>query len=303
MAPPDDSADMSDQADLKDQAGLNEMAVDGVRIAWSDTGAGDPVLLIHAGGFGAWFEPLAARLPGRVIRMLRAGYTGGPPPDEPLDVTAHAGHAAVLLESIGEGSATVVAHSSGCIIALQLVADRPDLVRRLVLSEPPLIDALLDPVDVAEVQATLGPAMGAAMGAAYGGDMARAFRLFMTAVCGPDYAAVLAEVLGPEGVARAEHDAASFFFNEIPAMGRWTSVDLSRITAPLLLVRGEASPGPTHRLVDRLAAMLPDARTATIAGANHLLPLTHPDALADLATSAHVWSLGHTCADVDDVRG
>jgi pimeloyl-ACP methyl ester carboxylesterase len=41
----------------------------------------------------------------------------------------------------------------------------------------------------------------------------------------------------------------------------------------------------THRLVARLAGLLPDAQVATIAGANHLLPLTHPAELADLITS------------------
>jgi len=51
---------------------------------------------------------------------------------------------------------------------------------------------------------------------------------------------------------------------------------------PVLLVRGGASPGPTHRLVDRMAASLLDARVATVDGANHLLPLSHPGALAAL---------------------
>lgn len=37
--------------------------MDGVSVAWTDTGAGDPVLLVHTGGLGAWFEPLATRLP------------------------------------------------------------------------------------------------------------------------------------------------------------------------------------------------------------------------------------------------
>lgn len=45
------------------------------------------------------------------------------------------------------------------------------------------------------------------------------------------------------------------------------------------------SPEVTHRLVARLAGLLPDAQVATIAGANHLLPLTHPAELADLITS------------------
>jgi hypothetical protein len=36
---------------------LEEMTVDGATIAWSDTGSGEPTLLVHAGVFGAWFAP------------------------------------------------------------------------------------------------------------------------------------------------------------------------------------------------------------------------------------------------------
>ena len=41
---------------------MEQMTIDGATIAWSDTGAGEPTLLIHAGVFGAWF---AARGPAR----------------------------------------------------------------------------------------------------------------------------------------------------------------------------------------------------------------------------------------------
>jgi pimeloyl-ACP methyl ester carboxylesterase len=122
------------------------------------------------------------------------------------------------------------------------------------------------------------------MGAAMSGDAPTALDAFMTAVCGPGYRAVLLDVLGPDGVARAERDAASFFADEIPSMGGWAPRDLTALAVAVLLVRGGASPGPTHRLVDRMAAALPDARVATVDGANHLLPLTHPGPLAALVT-------------------
>jgi pimeloyl-ACP methyl ester carboxylesterase len=269
---------------------MEEMFVAGVEVAWDDTGdpTGEPTLLLHAGVFGAWFEPLAARLPGRVIRMLRAGYTGGPPPAGPVEIGAHAAHAAAVLDRLVAGPAAVVAHSSGCIIALQLAHDRPDLVSRLVLSEPPLIDPLLDPADVPVVGAEVGAAMGAAMGAAAAGDVPVAFDGIMTVLCGPGYRPVLAAVLGPDGLARAERESAFFFADEVPATFRWTPADPAAIGAPTLLVQGGASPAPTHRLVARLAGRLPRAEVATIPGANHLLPLTHPDELADAITAARV---------------
>lgn len=264
---------------------MNTTTIAGATVAWTDSGSGQTTLLVHAGVFSAWFAPLAECLPGRVIRMLRAGYTGGPVPPDPIEITGHAAHAAALLDTLDTGPVSVVSHSSGCAIALQLALDRPDLVAHLVLSEPPLIDTLVDPADLDQVHAILGPVMGGAMGAAARGDVPAAFDTFLRAVCGPAYRSVLLDVLGPEGLARAEHDAAFFFANEVPAIGRWAPGDLTRITAPALLVQGAASPGPTHRLITRLAGTLPDAHIATIDQANHLLPLTHPDELAKLVSS------------------
>ncbi|MFG1645127.1 alpha/beta fold hydrolase [Amycolatopsis sp. NPDC049252] len=268
---------------------MNTTTIDGASIGWTDTGAGDTTLLVHAGVFGAWFEPLAGLLGGRVIRMLRAGYTGGMGRvREPIELAGHAAHAAALLDRLGTGPATVVSHSSGCAIALQLALDRPDLVARLVLSEPPLVDELPAPADLAEVRRTVGAALGGAMAAAARGDIPAAFDTFNSVVCGHDYRAVLTGVLGEDGLARAERDAEFFFTNEVPAIGRWTPPDPARITAPVLLVQGGDSPGPTHRLIGRLAAALPDARVTTIAGANHLLPLTHPAELASALSSPGV---------------
>lgn len=257
---------------------MNELTIDGATISWTDTGSGEPTLLIHAGVFGAWFDPLAPLLPGRTIHLRRVGYTDGPPPDRPIEITEHAAHAATLLNTLAAGPATVVAHSSGTLIALELAHQRPDLVARLVLGEPPLIDPLLDPADVPAIGAVLGPAIGTAMAATAAGDTAAAFTAFMTVIGGPRHRAVLTDVLGPAGLARAERESAFFFTNEIPAVNRWTPTTTN---TPTLLVQGGASPAATHRLVARLAAQLPDAEVTTIDGADHLLPLTHPEELVN----------------------
>jgi len=253
---------------------------------------GEPTLLLHAGVFGAWFQPVASHVGGRVIRVLRAGYADGPPPTALVSQAQHAAHAAALLDALGTGPATVVGHSSSTLIVLELATARPDLVRRMVLSEPPLIDPLLDPADVAEVGARVGAAIGAAMAATARGDRAGAYDAFMGAVCGPAHRRVVAEVLGADGLARAERDARFFFTNEVPGLAGWTPPDLSGIPAQALLVAGAESPGATQRLVEGLAGRLPHAEVARIAGANHLLPLTHPREVADLVTAGSVAAAG-----------
>ena len=55
--------------------------------------------------------------------------------------------------------------------------------------------------------------------------------------------------------------------------------DYAVLTPPTLIVCGERSPGPSRRIVEMLAGAMPHARVAPIAGAGHMSPLTHRDAV------------------------
>jgi pimeloyl-ACP methyl ester carboxylesterase len=267
------------------------LAVDGGQIAYTDSGGdGDLVLLVHAGVFGAWFVPLAAEpaLAGfRVVRMLRAGYTDGPPPDRHLSIRDHAAHCAALLDELDAGPATVVGHSSSSSIALQLAVDRPELVRGLVLGEPPLIEQLIDPRDGPAVRDSFAPVMQAVAATAAGGEVTAAYDAFMDLVCGPNHRQVVTDVLGHDGLARAVQESGYFFHDEIAGVGQWEfdATTAARVRVPVLLVQGGASPPPTHHLVARLAGQLPDASIATLDDDNHLLPLQNPAGLAQLVAN------------------
>lgn len=81
---------------------MQPFPVGGTTVEYTDSGGdGAPILLVHAGVFGAWFAPLAvdpALRDFRVVRMLRAGYTSGSPPTGHLSIGDHAAHCAALLE-------------------------------------------------------------------------------------------------------------------------------------------------------------------------------------------------------------
>jgi len=256
-------------------------------VRYTDSGgSGDPLVLIHAAVFTDWFvpferEPAVAGM--RRISVTRTGYAD-PAPAEPLSVADHAAECADLLRRLGIERARVLAHSSGCVFALQLALDHPELVGELVLVEPPLIDPLLPPADRAATAAAIGPALGAAMGAAAQDDLRTAFDTFLTAVCGPAYRSVLESALGRDGLERAERDCGYCFAGEVPALGAWHFDEelARRIAQPVHLVAGGESPIFTHRVVDYLAALLPDARATVVPGENHLLPLRAPAALAAL---------------------
>jgi pimeloyl-ACP methyl ester carboxylesterase len=247
---------------------------------------GDALVLIHAGVFADWFLPLAgepavAHL--RRVRVTRTGYDDAAPAT-PLSVADHAAECAALLRRLGVGPARVLSHSSGAVFALQLALDHPDVVSSLVLVEPPLLDSLADPADVAEIDATLGPVMGQAVQDAARGDLSTAYDRFMNLVCGPGHREAVTEALGPHGLARAVDRCGSFFTDEIPALGQW-SFDpgtAARVTQPVRLVAGGASPDVVQRLVTHLTRLLPAATAVTLPGRDHLLPLTAPAELAAL---------------------
>jgi pimeloyl-ACP methyl ester carboxylesterase len=263
--------------------GLTSSIIDGAEVAYTDSGGdGEPLLLIHGGGLGDWFTPLAERPElknHRVIRMVRAGYTGSPvPPD--LTVADHARHVAVLLRQLDAAPAHIVAHSSGSVIALQLAVDEPAAVRTVVLCEPPFVDALVDPSDVEGLRAAFGPVMGSAMAATAQGDHAAAFDVFMTLVCGPAYRGVMDDVLGADVVDDAVRHGGDFFTGEVPALNGWTFDPA--VTQPVLLIEGGDSPPPMHRMVAHLAGQFPDSTVVTVDHTNHLMPLTAPAELGEI---------------------
>ena len=77
---------------------------DGSVVEYSDRGDGPAVLLIHAGVFADWFQPLAAQPTLdtlRVVRLRRAGYVEGHRPSTHVTLADHARHAAEVADRLG----------------------------------------------------------------------------------------------------------------------------------------------------------------------------------------------------------
>lgn len=115
-------------------------AVDG-DLAYRVRGDGARLLLMHAGVFGDWFQPLWQD-PGftglELVDYRRIGYAPSARPAKVLSMADHAGHAAALLDHLGGRPATVVGHSSAGLMALDLAVRRPDLVSGLLVHSPGL---------------------------------------------------------------------------------------------------------------------------------------------------------------------
>lgn len=135
--------------------------VNGARLWYETAGAGDALLLMHAGICDAsvWDEhmaPLSARF--RVIRYDMRGFGRSNLPDGPF--AAH-DDARALLASLGVIRAHLVGVSMGGTVALNLALTSPDCVSALVLvsttvggftyaGPPSWVDALQEQIEAAD---------------------------------------------------------------------------------------------------------------------------------------------------------
>jgi pimeloyl-ACP methyl ester carboxylesterase len=251
---------------------------------YEERGSGTPVVLVHAGVFSTWFAPLyaSAALDGfRVVRPIRPGYGRLARPAEHYGLADHARRCADLVRKLGIERAYWVGHSSSCSLLLQLAVDDPHVVEGLVLYEPARPSG---PLQAENAPRYLRPALASAAQ----GDVAGAFDTFLSGVGGAGYRRTLEVRLGTAGIADAIREAEYFFADELPAVGQWVfgPEQAATIRAPVLIVTGTASQPWFPENGNLLAGMVPDARQATLPGANHLGPLTHADALAKITAAA-----------------
>jgi pimeloyl-ACP methyl ester carboxylesterase len=103
-------------------------------------GSRPPILLLHGLSSNASFwGRLAARLPGRrLIALDQRAHGLSAAPDTGYEPATLAADAAAVVEELGVDRVVVAGHSWGATIALQLAADRPDLVAGLAVIDGPV---------------------------------------------------------------------------------------------------------------------------------------------------------------------
>lgn len=233
----------------------------GVRTWYETDGAADaePLLLLHGGL--CTNETWAAQRPGlaaayRLFLPERRAHGHTPDVEGPLSYTDMAGDTVDFLDTVVWGPAHLVGWSDGGIVALLVALARPDLVRKVVAvgaNFRPAPEILADPAMI-EHMADDGPEMAP-------------LRDLYTAVT-PDGADHWPVVL---------RKMAAMFAVE-PTL---TTAELSRITAPTLVVAGDDDMMTLEHTVDLYRAV-PDAQLAVVPGASHAVPLEKPELLNTL---------------------
>ena len=208
-------------------------------------------------------------------------------PNEPIATGAdyamreHVDDLEAVIASLGIAPVHLVGHSYGAFIGLLLACRRPDLLRSLVLAEPPVVTLLASnrpqaleilrllatrPRTAAALMTFGARGLGPATAAFQAGDVETGLRLFGTAVLGREAFQNLSPVRLRE--VRDNLIVAEFLGSGFAPVD---PSDVRRIECPTLLVTGACSPALFHRLTDRLEELLPRALRVEIAQASHIM--------------------------------
>jgi pimeloyl-ACP methyl ester carboxylesterase len=260
---------------------MNRAAIDDIELEYEVRGAGEPVVLMHAGVFADWFRPLlqqpALTNSHLLVRYHRIGYAGSSRVAGPVSIAQQATHLRSLMRHLGIERAHVVGHSSSGNMALQFALDAPGMVQSLAVLEPALMT-------VPSAQTSRG-FVGTAMQLYQAGDKIGAVDTFLQGTCGPGYRPLLDQMLSG-AFDRAVADADTFFGQELPALQQWSfnRDDASRITQPVLAVIGEKSGELSPIWGERqqlLLTWLPKAEPFVLSGVAHLLHAQNPRGMAE----------------------
>jgi pimeloyl-ACP methyl ester carboxylesterase len=239
-------------------------------------GDGPAVVLIHAGICDSrMWDPQWTTFPRahRTIRYDLRGFGRSPLTPGPF---AHARDLAVLLDGLGVERAALVACSYGGQVALELAVARPDLVELLVLVGASLPGRDWSPAvrsSFAEEERALQR-----------GDLDAAVETNLrTWVDGTGRPAGTVDPTVREAVRRMQRRA---FELQLPFADNdeeenlepdWPD-RLGKVQVPALVLDSDHDQPDIHAIARRLARELPQARTATIAGAAHLPSMERPAA-------------------------
>ena len=257
----------------------------GIALRYMEEGAGTPVIFVHGslsdGGY--WTDQLGpfAKHYRAIAYSRRYDYPNVNPARPGYSAVVDAEDLAALI-TLHLGNVVVIGHSYGALTALFLAAKHPELVRALVLAEPPAISLLAHlPSD----EAKTGKAMFEDIQRRMIAPMQRAFRrgdrdagiaAFIDYVFNDSHAWEKMSVSAREDTLRDAHEwdvmmtTGTLFPNIDPRTIR-------RITAPVLLLSGAKSYPFLGLITEELARLLPNSETIMLPDAGHQMWYQAPD--------------------------
>ncbi len=248
----------------------------GLKVNVTSTGDAARTLLLHCTlARSEALLPLAKSLPGTSVLVDLLGH--GKSQDWTGQGDYQTANMAAAVD-LCDGPMHVVGHSFGAAVALRMAVDHPAKIARLTLIEPVYFALATDATARADHIARFAPIY-----AAYdAGDFETAARLFHGDWGGSAWDAL------------PDHTRASFarrmplIMAGVPAIQddiHGVADRLSQVAVPVSLIRGEASPPVVRAIHGAICQALPHARDHVVAGAGHMVPMTHTAQVAALIVS------------------
>lgn len=180
-----------------------------------------------------------------------------------------------------DGPTHLIGHSFGATAALRLAVERPEHVSRLTLIEPVYFAAARGTLEHAAHARMFRPFIGAMLR----GEEAEAARLFNQLWGTTDWSGIPAR-LQDYLIDRIHLIVAAGATIEEDACGITSKARLESLDIPVTLIAGEQTQPVISAIHRVLAARIPHAANHVVAGAGHMIPLTHAQAVADIIRAA-----------------
>jgi pimeloyl-ACP methyl ester carboxylesterase len=272
---------------------MPHVEIHGTSLDYAEHGSGDPVVLVHGSVSDrrTWenqFETLGRHY--RVIAYSRRYHW----PNQPIPGGAdyrmeeHVDDLGAVIRSLANAPVHLIGHSYGAFLCLLLAIREPQLVRTLVLEEPPAITLFVSsspkPGEILSLMfrrprtataiLTFGArGIGPAASAISKGNREKCVRHLGYATLGRDAFHRLSD-------SRLQQVRENLIDRELLGSGFAPLEDeqVRSVQNPTLLLTAERSPRLFHHLADRLSELLPNVETATIPDASHIMQEDNPNA-------------------------
>ena len=249
---------------------IKRIEVKQTTLHYFECGKGEPLVFVH-GGLGDLhtFQPQVETFATsfRVVAYSRRFSPPNAPPRE-TDVNPLSNHVAdlrALMTQLKATPAHLVGNSYGAYVALALAVDHPELVRSLVLGEPPVLP-LLPPKSAGE-----GP-QPSPIRKAFEVSLENGMRTFMDGMCGKGCFDKLPQARRTELVEKQGPELRSQFMTEGSAyMPPLDCGALGKLSRPTLLVAGERSPAMFLLITAELERCLEGESKVMVPEAGHTM--------------------------------
>ncbi|MFC7411859.1 alpha/beta fold hydrolase [Hydrogenophaga atypica] len=241
--------------------------------AWTVTGTGEPVVLIHGVGMqqGVWGpQVLHLARTHQVLVYDMLGHGASLPAQGAPILADYANQLVELLDELGISSASVAGHSMGALVALEFALAHPQRSRRVAAlnavyrrtqDQRDAVLARAQALRECGAPATAGPTLARWFGDPVPPELQRA----ATEVAG------YLEGVQPLGYAQAY---AVFASSDEAHVGK-----LDKLVMPALFCTGEYDANSSPAMAQAMAAEAPIAMAEVIPGARHMMNVTDAEAV------------------------